>query len=278
MSDLIKQKQVENLGTDLASKASTSQVLSRTGNLSDIPDIAAARTNMDIHSKAEVNALISGASSGISVADIAARNALSGLNVSDRIFVSDDGDGKWAMYIVTTVSDGSGATSEYVKVADEDLFANAMTASAVKTSYESNANTNEFSDAEQTKLGFISVSQAVDLDGMESDISNNAGDIATAQTTANNAQTTANDAQTTANSKEDSFTEVKETFSGMNVESNMDNDLTLSNNIKAGFEVLVYFGTLLVENITWSAGSNTVRINVPYLTEVDDKIYVIYKY
>ena len=278
MSDLIKQKQVENLGTDLASKASTSQVLSRTGNLSDIQDSATARTNLDIHSKAEVNALIGGASSGISVADIAARNALSGLNVSDRIFVSDDGDGKWAMYIVTTVSDGSGATSEYVKVADEDLFANAMTASAVKTSYESNANTNEFSDAEQTKLSHISVTQAVDLDGMESDISNNAGDIATAQTTANNAQTTANAAQTTANSKEDSFTEIKETFTGVVVEANMDNDLILTYSIKAGFEVLVYFGTLLVENVTWTPGSKTVSVNVPYLTESSDKIYVFYKY
>ncbi len=278
MSNLIKQKQVENLGNDLAGKANISEVLSRNGNLSEIGDIAAARTNLDIHSKAEVNALIGGVSSGISVADISARNALSGLNVSDRIFVTDDGDGKWAMYIVTSVSDGSGSTSEYMKVADEDLFANAMTASAIKISYESNANTNEFSDAEQSKLSHISVTQAVDLDNMESNISTNAGNITTAQNTANNAQTAANAAQTTADSKEDSFTEIKETFTGMNIEPDMDNDLSLSHNIKAGFEVLVYFGTLLVENISWAAGTNTVRINVPYLTEADDKIYVIYKY
>ncbi len=278
MSDLIKQKQVQNLGTDLASKANTSQVISKAGNLIDVSDIAIARTNLDIHSKAEVNALVGGANSGISVADIAARDALSGLNVSDRIFVSNDGDSKWAMYIVTTVTDGSGATSEYVKVADEDLFANAMTASAVKTSYESNADTNEFSDTEQTKLDHISVSQAVNLDSMESDISTNAGNITTAQTAANNAQTAANAAQTTANSKEDGFTETKESFTGMNAEPNTDNDLVLGNNIKAGFEVLVYFGTLLVENISWTAGNNSVRVNVPYLTEADDTIYVIYKY
>ncbi len=278
MSDLIKQKQVQNLGTDLASKANTSQVISKAGNLNDVSDIAIARTNLDIHSKAEVNALVGGANSGISVADIAARDALSGLNVSDRIFVSNDGDGKWAMYIVTTVTDGSGATSEYVKVADEDLFANAMTAAAIKASYESNADTNEFSDTEQTKLDHISVSQAVNLDSMESDISTNAGNITTAQTAANNAQTAANAAQTTANSKEDGFTETKESFTGMNAEPNTDNDLVLGNNIKAGFEVLVYFGTLLVENISWTAGNNSVRVNVPYLTEADDTIYVIYKY
>ncbi len=278
MSDLIKQKQVQNLGTDLASKANTSQVISKAGNLIDVSDIAIARTNLDIHSKAEVNALVGGANSGISVADIAARDALSGLNVSDRIFVSNDGDGKWAMYIVTTVTDGSGATSEYVKVADEDLFANAMTAAAIKASYESNADTNEFSDTEQTKLDHISVSQAVNLDSMESDISTNAGNITTAQTAANNAQTAANAAQTTANSKEDGFTETKESFTGMNAEPNTDNDLVLGNNIKAGFEVLVYFGTLLVENISWTAGNNSVRVNVPYLTEADDTIYVIYKY
>jgi hypothetical protein len=58
----------------------------------------------------------------------------------------------------------------------------------------------------------------------------------------------------------------------------MDNDLSLSHTIKAGFEVLVFFGTLLVENITYSAGTNTVRINVPYLTESDDTIYVFYTY
>jgi hypothetical protein len=40
----------------------------------------------------------------------------------------------------------------------------------IKTAYEANADTNAYTDAEQTKMGHISVTQAVDLDTMESDI------------------------------------------------------------------------------------------------------------
>jgi hypothetical protein len=278
MSNLIKQKQVDGLISDLANKALASQVLGKSANLSDVLDIAAARTNLDIHSKAEVNALIGGANNGISVANITARNALTGLKVSDRIFVSNDGDGKWAMYIVTAITNGNGSSSQYVKVADEDLFSNAMTAAAVKSAYESNANTNEFSDAEQIKLGHIAVTQSVNLDNMESEVSANATAVAAAQSSANAAQSTATAAQNTANTKQNRFTETKEAFTGMTVEAGVNNELSLAHNIKAGFEVLVYFGTLLVENITWTAGGNTVGVKVPYITEPSDKIYVVYKY
>jgi len=278
MSNYIKQKQIENLGADLANKANASDVMNKASNLSDVSSISTARTNLDVHSKSEVNSLISGASNARSVASIAARDALSGLSISDRIFVSDDGDSKWALYIVSTITDGNGNTSEYVKIADEDIFSNAMTAAAIKTAYEGNANTNEFDDAEKAKLGHISVSQAVDLDTMESGISTNATDITTAQSTANSALTAANNAQSTANNKEESFTETKETFTGMNVEPNQDNEMILAHNIKAGFDVQVFFESLLLENVTWTAGNNSVTINVPYLTEPSDKIHVIYKY
>ncbi len=278
MSNYIKQKQIENLGSDLAAKANASEVLSKANNLSDVNSVSTARTNLDVHSRSEVNALIVGASNARSVANIAARDALSGLSVSDRIFVSDDGDAKWALYIVSTITDGNGSTSEYVKIADEDIFTNAMTSAAIKTAYESNANTNEFNDAEKAKLGHISVSQAVNLDSMESGISTNATNIATAQSSANSALTAASNAQTTANSKEDSFTETKETFTNMIVDANLDNVLTLANPVKSGFDVQVFFETILLDNVTWSAGSDRVTINVPYITEEADKIFVIYKY
>ncbi len=278
MSNLIKQKQVENLLTDLGNRALASQVLNKSSNLSDLLDVVAARSNLNVHSKAEVNALIGGANNGISVADIAERDALSGLKVSDRVFVTNDGDSKWAMYIVSAITNGNGSSSTFVKVADEDLFSNAMTASAVKSSYESNANTNEFSDAEQLKLAHIEVSQNANLDTMKSDISSNTTDVATAQSTADSAHTAAVTAQNAINSKQDRFTETKEVFTGMTVESNTNNNLTVNHAIKSGFEVLVYFGSLLVENITWNAGSKDVTLNVPYVTEPSDKIYVIYKY
>lgn len=40
----------------------------------------------------------------------------------------------------------------------------------IKTAYENNANTNAFTDAEKTKVGHISVTQAVDLDDVEGDV------------------------------------------------------------------------------------------------------------
>jgi len=198
MSELIKLKQVSGLQTALDAKALDSAVVKKTNNLSDI-NAASARSNLGIYSQAEVNSLIAGAENARSVADITARNALTGLKVTDRVFVANDGDSKWALYLVTAITTGSGSTSTFVKVADEDIFSNAISASAVKTAYESNSNTNAYTDAEKTKVGHLTVTQAVNLDTMESD-------LATTTTTANNALTTANSAtsaaaaaQTTAN-------------------------------------------------------------------------------
>ena len=50
-----------------------------------------------------------------------------------------------------------------------------LDAASIKTSYESNADTNAYTDAELAKVGYISVSQAVDLDTMESNIVTNNG-------------------------------------------------------------------------------------------------------
>lgn len=45
-----------------------------------------------------------------------------------------------------------------------------QTGAEIKSAYEAEANTNAYTDAEVTKLGHISVTQAVDLDQMETDI------------------------------------------------------------------------------------------------------------
>lgn len=212
MSEFIKQKQVEGLVSALASKALDSAVVKKANNLSDV-NASTARTNLDVFSKAEVQNLVAGAENAYSVANIAARNALTGLKVSDRIFVTDDGDGKWALYIVSAITNGNGSTSTFVKVADEDVFTNALSKEAVKSAYESNTDTNAFTDAEKAKVGHITVTQAVNLDSMESDlqeviataddatlIANSATTLAnTAQNTANTARTEASAAQSTAN-------------------------------------------------------------------------------
>jgi hypothetical protein len=277
MTDFIKQKQVESLVVDLGLKAIDSEVVKKANNLSDV-NASSARTNLDVHSKTEVNALISGAEHAKSVADTAGREGLSGLKIGDRIFVADDGDGKWAIYLVTAITDGEGTTSTYEKIADEDLFSNAISATAVKAAYESNADTNAFSDAEKAKVGHISVSQAVDLDAMEGDIATNAADISTAQTTATNAANAANAAQTTADSKEDSFTEAKESFTGLSAAPSSPVPLVLAHNVKMGHQVQVFFEGLMVSTITSTPGSANISFTVPYITAETDQVTVFYKY
>lgn len=100
------------------------------------------------------------------VADNAGKDTLTGLTVSDKVFVTDDGDGKWAQYWVTAVTDGLGSTSTFEVVMDEDTYLNSNSAASIKTTYESNANTNEFNDDEKFRLTYVD--QDVTVDGTPS--------------------------------------------------------------------------------------------------------------
>jgi hypothetical protein len=66
-----------------------------------------------------------------SVANLTERSNLEDLTVGDIVFVADDGDSKWAQYKVTAVTDGLGSTSTFVKIMDEDVYLNAISAEAV---------------------------------------------------------------------------------------------------------------------------------------------------
>ena len=198
MSNLIQQKQVSGLVSDLTAKALDSAVVKKSNNLSDV-NAGSARTNLSVYSRSEVDAMVAGAENAHSVATITARGALTGLKVADRVFVSNDGDSKWALYMVTAITNGAGSTSTFEKIADEDLFTNAISASAVKAAYEGNGNTNAFTDAEKSKVAHISVSQAVDLDSIESGLASTTTTASSALSTANSATTAASAAQSTAN-------------------------------------------------------------------------------
>jgi len=87
-----------------------------------------------------------------SVANISERDNLSNLVVSDKVYVSDDGDTKWAQYIVTAVADGNGNTSTFEKIMDEDVYLNAQSKESVKATYESNPDTNVYNDAEKSSV------------------------------------------------------------------------------------------------------------------------------
>jgi hypothetical protein len=305
MSELLKIKQVDQLTQTLALKALDADVVKKANNLSDV-NATTARTNLNLYSKTEVDTLVLGAKNAYNVADNTAKSALTGLKVTDRVFVNDDGDTKWALYIVTAVTTGTGATSTFKKLADEDLFTNALSASAVKASYESNADTYAFNGVYKGKLDKITIAANIDIDAVKTNASsalanaataqttantantaagaaqtsaNNANTAAaTAQTTANNAQTAAAAAQATANLKEDIFTEVTENFTGLNSAANLDIPLTLGQSLKAGFVAMVFVNGLRVKNVTATAGSNILNFRVPYLMEGTDDVQVTYSY
>lgn len=305
MSELIRIKQIDGLSSVLETKAADAEVLKIANNLSEV-NANSVRSNLGLYSKSEVDALVVGAKNAYNVADLTSRNALTGLKLTDRVFVNDDGDGKWALYIVTAITTGTGSTSTFKKIADEDLFTNALTAAAVKAAYESNADTYAFNGAYKGKLDKITVAANVNLDTIKSTADNALNNAASAQSSANsaaaaaaNAQNTANAAgisasnsQSTANSsyalaseaisianaKQEAFTEITESFTGMNYETEQEVFISLSQPVKNGTEVLVFFNGLRVLNVNNNRGESTVRFTVPYSTESIDVITVTYKY
>ncbi|MBB6499103.1 hypothetical protein [Pedobacter cryoconitis] len=84
----------------------------------------------------------------ITVANIAARDAFNITTLPMNLFVIDDGDGRWALYKATT----KGTNATYLKISDPDLLNAAMSASQIKAAYESNPDTNAFTDPLLAKL------------------------------------------------------------------------------------------------------------------------------
>ena len=101
--------------------------------------------------------IILGQTKEVTVANIAARDAYDVPSLPLNIFVTNDGDGNWALYKATTT--GVGAT--FVKLSDPDLLNAVMSAATIKSSYESNADTNAFTDALEAKLNAIEASADV---------------------------------------------------------------------------------------------------------------------
>lgn len=140
--------------------------LKKAENLGDVADVAAARSNLDLYTIEQVITAIENSKlamgSNYTVATIQDRDALLGLTLDDRVFVHDDGDTKWAIYKPTVFN--AGVPTEWIKIADQDALQNAISNEAIRVTYEGNADTNVYVDADKAKVDLVTVTSAVDLD------------------------------------------------------------------------------------------------------------------
>ena len=133
---------------------------------------------------------------------------------------------------LSDIPDAAQARRNLSLLSDEEIRA-LFSASAIKTAYESNDDTNAFTDNEKAKLAFITATKRADLDFMFKRLN----EIAVAQGNLMN-----------------QFTYVEESFTGMTVKEGLDNVLTLSHNIADTHVLTAFFGGVKITNINYTEG------------------------
>ena len=140
--------------------ALSGNALQADNNLSDLTDVAAARVALDVLSTTEVQTLVDDAKLALgtnyTVDTIAERDALANLDLDDRVHVRDSGTGEWATYKPTAIDPETGLVTDWMMLMSQSIMQNAMSAAAIKQAYESNPDTNAFTDAEKAKLEGLS--------------------------------------------------------------------------------------------------------------------------
>lgn len=147
-----------------------SDTLKKADNLSNLSNPIVARENLDVMARMAFDDKISATKIALGtnhmVATIAERDALTGLDENDRVHVADAGDGKWAMYKPQAVDVETGLVDSWLLFADQDGLDNILSAADVRTTYVSHADTNALTDAEEVKIGHLTVTKLIDLDDL----------------------------------------------------------------------------------------------------------------
>lgn len=169
----------------------------KAANLSDLTDVMLARSNINVMSVEETQSAIQkaalGLGSGFVVEDIAARDALgtlvtladgskgTQLTVNDTVRVNNGGN--WVVYNVDAVDEVTGVATFSPAISKQEWLI-AKDAAAVKQAYESNADTNCLTDVRRTKIDYISITRARNLDKLvQSDELNTSPSLAGASNT-----------------------------------------------------------------------------------------------
>ena len=140
-------------------------------NLEDLPDKQKARENLTVYSIDEVESFVNNAITNFAKGvgswkgEVANLDELHNLTTDtivngDTVKVVDNGDEHWAIY-KALVDDQSNIIWEKVYDENDSL---GFSASEVKALYESNPDTNSFTDLDKNKLGNITITSPINLD------------------------------------------------------------------------------------------------------------------
>jgi len=140
-------------------------------NLEDLPDKQKARENLTVYSIDEVESFVNNAITNFAKGvgswkgEVANLDELHNLTTDtivngDTVKVIDNGDEHWAIY-KALVDDQSNIIWEKVYDENDSL---GFSASEVKALYESNPDTNSFTDLDKNKLGNITITSPINLD------------------------------------------------------------------------------------------------------------------